>query len=336
MARTLHYIWASRRNRPAVTATPALKRERVATVAVGLSSKDKVIQMALRSALRKTTEASFDATERPSVHCASVVAISSGKGGVGKTSAAVNLAVSLAEMGKKVLLVDADLVLGDVDVVLDLKHNYNISDLLSGERTLDEVLVEGPGGVLILPAASGITELSNLTSEQRITLLGQLEELGDRIDIMLLDTSSGISENVLFFDVAAQATVIVVSTDPASQADACSLMKVLNGKYSEGSFKLLVTRAKSYREALTVYDKLSLAVENFMNISLDYLGCILDDDHHREAVESHTTVVELFPESPSSRCYREVAREISTLPAGHIKGGVQFFWRQMLGISAQH
>ncbi|MBI1911744.1 MAG: MinD/ParA family protein [Deltaproteobacteria bacterium] len=260
-----------------------------------------------------------------------VIAVSSGKGGVGKTNSVVNLAVAFARTGKKVLLFDADLGLGNLDVLLGIAPRYNVGHLLSGERTIDEVLVKGPEGILILPASSGVHELTDLGPEERLALASHLESLNADIDIMIIDTGAGISNNVLFFNVAAQEIVVIVTPEPTSITDAYALMKVLFQKHGERTFRLLVNSAKSKKDALEVYRKISLAAERFLNISVDYLGCVLHDENVPKSVIQQKAVMELYPQTKASVCFREVADAIWDLPMRKsLKGGMQFFWRQIL------
>jgi len=260
-----------------------------------------------------------------------VIAIASGKGGVGKTNSSVNLAVAFAGMGRRVLLLDADLGLGNIDVLLGLSPRHNISHLLRGERTIGEVLVDGPSGVKILTAASGVPELTDLTTEQRLGVAAHLAELGGMFDILIVDTGAGISSNVLFFTMAAQEIVVVVSPEPTSLTDAYALMKVLFSRYGERSFKLIVNQVKTKRGGLDVYRKISLAAERFLDVSIDYLGCVLADENVPRSVVEQRPVVELYPESTSSLCYREIAGRIEDRPINASKGGMQFFFEQMLG-----
>ncbi|MBE9529043.1 MAG: MinD/ParA family protein [Proteobacteria bacterium] len=262
-----------------------------------------------------------------------VVAVSSGKGGVGKTNSVVNLAVAIQQQGKKVLLLDADLGLGNIDVLLGLTPKCNLGDLLRGDKQLSEVLVDGPEGIKILPASSGVQELTELSTEDRLQLSQHLDTMDIDIDVMIIDTGAGISDNVLFFNVAAQEIVVVVSPEPTSLTDAYALMKVLFKKHGERRFNLLVNTAKTKKEGLEVFKKISLAAERFLNISVDYLGCVLYDENVPRAVVQQKAVIELFPHTKASRCFKEIAREITALPlqGNNVKGGgLQFFWRQML------
>jgi len=261
-----------------------------------------------------------------------VVSVTSGKGGVGKTNTVANIAIALANMGRRVLLLDADLGLGNLDILLGLAPKYNIGHFLRGEKSLEEVLIKGPAGILILPATSGLSELTSLSVEERLTISAHIEELGDKIDFMIIDTAAGISENVLFFNMAAHEIVVVASPEPTSITDAYALIKVMHRKYGERSFRLLVNSVKSRTEGLDVYRKLSLVAAKFLNVSVDYLGCVLYDENLPNSVIQQRAVIEAFPSSAASICYRELARELDQLqPRTDVNGGLQFFWRKMVG-----
>ena len=157
-----------------------------------------------------------------------VISVTSGKGGVGKTNVVTNLAMALASAGQKVLVWDADLGLANIDVLLGLKPEFNIQHLLNGEKSLREILVEGPGGFKIMPASSGIQELSHLGEGQKVRLLSELDEYDDDLDYLLIDTGAGISSNVMYFNMAAQERIVVVTPEPTSITDAYALIKVMS------------------------------------------------------------------------------------------------------------
>ncbi|WKZ31850.1 MAG: MinD/ParA family protein [Thermodesulfobacteriota bacterium] len=271
------------------------------------------------------------AQANPAARETRVISVSSGKGGVGKTNSVVNLAIAFTRMGKRVLLLDADLGLGNLDVLLGLAPRYNIGHLLRGERNIKEVLADGPGGIKILPASSGVQELTSLSAEERLALASHLETLESEFDVMIIDTGAGISDNVLFFNMAAQEIMVVVTPEPTSITDAYALMKVLLHKHGERRFKLLVNEARNRKEGIEVYRKISLAAERFLSISVEYVGCVLLDENVQKSVARQKAVMELFPGSKACQCYEEIAREISEAPAeGALKGGMQFFWRQFL------
>ena len=180
-----------------------------------------------------------------------VLSVTSGKGGVGKTNVVTNLAISLARERQKVLIWDADLGLANIDVLLGLKPAYNIQDLLEGTRTLPEILVEGPLGIRVMPASSGVQELAHLGEGQKVRLLSELDEFDDDLDFLLIDTGAGISANVMYFNLAAQEIIVVVTPEPTSITDAYALIKVMSTRYNQKRFKILpnqVTGPKGSQE----------------------------------------------------------------------------------------
>ena len=264
-----------------------------------------------------------------------VICVTSGKGGVGKTNIVTNLAYALSKRGQKVLILDADLNLANVDVLLGLTPRYNLHHVLLGEKALADILVEGPGGFLILPASSGIMELASLTESQKLYFMGEMETVGDKIDIMLIDTGAGINDNVVYFNLAAQERVIVLSPEPTSLTDAYALIKVLASRHDVKRFRILVNNAESEKEALTVFRKLSIVADRFLStISLDYLGYIPYDQKLPKAVRSQRLVSDLFPNAPSSRMFETISEQIITeKPALRSDGNIKFFWQELLDLS---
>lgn len=257
------------------------------------------------------------------------IAVASGKGGVGKTNVVANLAIALKKLGKDVMIFDADLGLSNIDVLLHLAPRYNIQHLLSGEKGLEDVVVSGPHGVKILPASSGIQELTALDEFQRLKLLELFDSYEDNLDLLLVDTAAGITENVAFFCVAAQETIIVTSPEPTALTDAYALIKVLFTRYQEKEFNILINSARSSEEALETFRRLSVAAERFLNISLDYLGYIPFDDSVKKAVRSQRAFVDMYPSSLASRRICDIASRISD-SNNKVKGGLQFFIGNLL------
>jgi len=260
-----------------------------------------------------------------------VIAITSGKGGVGKTSIVGNLGFGFTKLGKKVLILDADLGLGNLDVLLGLAPKYNLSHVISGKKKIDEILVEGPGKMKILPASSGIQELTHLTKDQKIMILKQLDPLIDSVDVLFIDTAAGISSNVMDFNATAQEVVVVVSPEPTSITDAYALMKVLSLRYSGKSCKLIVNMVSRPEEGREVFRQLQLVTDRFLDISVEYMGYILFDGKVTKGVKCQKIVSELYPDTPASRCFTDISRKIYHLsPLNLPKGNSNLFWRHLV------
>lgn len=260
-----------------------------------------------------------------------VITVTSGKGGVGKTNVVTNLAIALSRAGKRVLVLDADLGLGNIDVLLGLTPKYTLEHVLSGSRSLSDIMLEGPSGIRILPASSGLAQLTALTESQHLILQGELEQVSHLIDILLIDTGAGISSNVTFFAAAAQSIVVVISPEPTSLTDAYALMKVLLRQYRERRFHVLVNLAKSPNEAARVFAKLEVAASRFLQISIEYLGAVPLDDYLPLAVTQQRAVLDRYPQAPSSRAFLSLTEAVDRLAVPDLpKGTVQFLWQQLL------
>ncbi len=253
------------------------------------------------------------------------IAIASGKGGVGKTNITASLAMALRKLDKKVMIFDADLGLSNIDVVLNLATKYNIDHLFKGEKKLKDLIVEGPNGVKVLPASSGIQELTTLDEFQRLRLIEEFEAYDDNMDYLLIDTSSGISENVAFFCMAAQEIVIITSAEPTALTDAYALIKVLFTKYQEKNFKVLVNNVKDKKEAIEVYNRLSTAAEKFLSISLDYIGFVPHDNVVPKSVCQQRAFLDAYPESSAARSLTEITKKLDNDNTQNVKGSLQFF-----------
>lgn len=260
-----------------------------------------------------------------------VIAVTSGKGGVGKTNIVANLGFVLTQLGKKVLILDADLGLANIDVLLGLAPKYNLSHVVMGERTIPEIIIKGPGGINILPASTGIQELTQLTKDQRINILTQLDAALDSIDILLIDTAAGISSNVMYFNVIAQEILVVVTPEPTSMTDAYALMKVMSLKYSENTFRLLVNQAASSHEAHEIYSQLTLVSNRFLDISIDYLGYLPADENMTRSVKRQKLICDIYPDSKGSKCFTTLAEQICKLPPPKLpEDNSNFFWTKLM------
>jgi flagellar biosynthesis protein FlhG len=241
---------------------------------------------------------------------ARVIAITSGKGGVGKTNIVANMGYSLCKAGKRVLIFDADLGLGNLDVLLGLTPRYNLSHVIEGKRKLSEIIVSGPGRLKILPASSGIHELTKLTHSQKVKIFNELNVLLSDYDVVLIDTAAGISSNVLYFNASANEIMVVVTPEPTSITDAYALMKILSVKYQEKHFRLLVNLAKNEKEADEVSRQLCLVANRFLDVSIDYFGNVLADENVKAGVRKQKVVSEMAPMSPASRNFFQLAHKL--------------------------
>jgi flagellar biosynthesis protein FlhG len=258
-----------------------------------------------------------------------VISVTSGKGGVGKSNVVVNLAVALANVGQRVLVIDADVGLGNIDVLLGLRPTHTLNDLFGGNMRLADIMVEGPAGIKLVPAGSGVQKYASLDREERLRLMDELESLEEDFDIIIIDTESGISENVTYFNVAAQEIVLVVSPDPTSIADVYALTKLLVTRYNERHFKVLVNMARDTHEGLQVFRKLSQVVNRFLDVSLDYIGFVAQDERLADAVRRQKNVVQLYPRAAASHCFATLARHLVDHPvASRLKGNIQFLFRR--------
>ena len=262
-----------------------------------------------------------------------VITVTSGKGGVGKSNIVVNLGMAFARMGKKVLLIDADLGLANLDILLGLNPRFTIHDLLSLRRSLPEVLVEGPEGIKILPASSGIPELAELDKHQKMFLLSELDEYSENVDVVLIDTGAGISKNVLFFNIAALERIVVANNEPTSITDAYALIKVLASKHGENHYKLLVNGLSKPLEGEMVYRTMLRVTERFLgrDISLEYLGFIPYDEAIPRSVLKQQPALSLFPRAKVSQCFTSLAKRLWDESAPTEMGSnIKFFWRRLL------
>jgi len=292
-------------------------------------SSNKVIALSKRIKEKRRMSSKEKVADRE--NSTRVIAITSGKGGVGKTNIVANLGFALSRLGKKVLILDADLGLGNLDVLLGLTPKFNLSHVISGEKGLDEIMMDGPGGMKILPAASGIQELTRLTEDQRMQILEGLDGAIDSIDILLIDTAAGISPNVMYFNTTAQDILVVVTPDPTSITDAYALMKVLSLKYAEKSFKLMVNQAASIDEAREVFEQLKLVADRFLDISIEYIGHAFFDKNVTKSVRRQKLVSEICPDSRVSRCFDSLAKGIcGSYNKGACKGGNGLFLERFL------
>jgi len=260
-----------------------------------------------------------------------VIAVSSGKGGVGKTNVSVNLAVSLAREGKEVMLLDADLGLANVDVLLGLSPAWDLSHVISGERSLEEVIVEGPAGLKIIPASSGISRMANLSATEQAGLITAFSELGNIIDVLIVDTGAGIANSVMKFCSASQEVLVVVCDEPASITDAYAFIKVMSREHGIRRFQVVANMAHSASEGRELFLKLSKATDRFLDVMLNFAGAIPYDAKLRKAVQHQRAVVDAFPRSPSALAIKRLAGQLGDSPVHSTsQGRLEFFIERLI------
>ncbi len=262
-----------------------------------------------------------------------VYSITSGKGGVGKTAVVANLAYNLASLGKRVLILDADLGLANIDVVFGLSPKHNLNHFFSGEKELTDILVDGPLDIKILPAGSGTQNFTRLDAHQKVRLLDGLDSMHNHFDYVLIDTEAGISENVTYFNTAAQEIIVVTTPEPTAITDAYALMKLLSTQFHEKKFNLIVNQIQVEDNALDVYRKLTMVANRYLDISIDYLGSVPADRQMIDSIRKQKVISEVFPNSKITSAFKELASRLCSEPSQATpKGNLQFFWKKLLNI----
>ena len=267
-----------------------------------------------------------------------IIAVSSGKGGVGKTSVSVNLALSMAKQKKEVLLLDADLGLGNIDVLLGLNTEYDLSHVISGERKLEEIIVEGPSNIKIISASSGINKMANLAPAEQAGLINAFSELGNAVDVLIVDTGTGISATVVNFCKASQDVIVVVHDEPASLSDAYAFIKVMNRHHNISRFHVLANMTHDVHEGRNLFKKLSKATDRSLDVILTFVGAVPYDEKLRKSIQHQRAVVEAFPRSPSALAFKRITRQIDNWEQKGTKstGQLKFFVERMIQSDLMH
>lgn len=273
-------------------------------------------------------------TDQPIENTVRVFSVSSGKGGVGKSNIVINLAIAMSKLGKRVLILDADLGLANIDVLLGLNPQYNISHVLKGQKKISDILVQGPAGITIMPASSGVQELTQLSVEQKVMFLDLLESLPVNFDVFIIDTGAGISDMVLYFNLMAQEKIVVLTPEPTSLTDGYALIKVLFQRHGERYFRILVNNTEDENQAKTIYKQINRVADHFLDgIALDYIGSIPKDPYIPKAIMQQKAVIDLFPKAPSSQAFVQVARRLLNREPRLDHGSMKLFWKKLLGVS---
>lgn len=244
-----------------------------------------------------------------------VITVTSGKGGVGKSNLAINLAISLSRLGKKVVVLDADFGLANIEVMLGIRPQYNLSDLMFRGKSLSEIITEGPENVGFISGGSGIREMTNLTKEQLINLSSRLSELDRQTDVVIIDTGAGISGNVMEFVVLSGEVLLIATPEPTSITDAYALLKTLNYQpeftREHCHIKLIANKVRNEKDGRELFEKLSVVADKFLNISLEYMGAVPSDNNMNKAVMKQQPLSVAYPNSQAARAIDDMARIIA-------------------------
>ncbi len=267
---------------------------------------------------------------------ARVITVTSGKGGVGKSSISVNLAIQLQKLGKRVVILDADFGLANIEVMLGIRPKYNLADLIFKGRNLREIITAGPEGIGFISGGSGIQELTNLSKDQLIKLSQSLYELDQYVDVIIIDTGAGIADSVLEFVAASNEVLLVVTPEPTSITDAYALLKTLNKKTDflagDVEIKMISNRVGSPKEGKEIFDKLNIVVNKFLNIKVEFLGTIPQDNTISRAVIQQYPVTLGYPNAPSSKAIMELALMLNnnTIIDQHSKKGISHLFSTLI------
>ncbi|MEJ1297559.1 MAG: MinD/ParA family protein [Candidatus Sedimenticola sp. (ex Thyasira tokunagai)] len=265
-----------------------------------------------------------------------VIAVTGGKGGVGKTNVSVNLAVTLADLGKRVMLLDADLGLANIDVMLGLHPEYDLSHVLNGERNLEEVVIDGPSGIKVVPGASGVQQMAELSEAEHAGLISAFSEVGADLDVLIVDTAAGISDTVISFSRAVQELIVVVCDEPASITDAYAMIKLLNREYSVDRFHILANMTRHPQEGRNLYNKICRVTDRYLDVMLSYMGSIPYDESLLKAVRAQKPVVHAYPRSRIAQTFKNLAKKADNWPVpGGVTGHLQFFVERLIQYSSQ-
>lgn len=256
------------------------------------------------------------------------ISITSGKGGVGKSNVVINLAIALQRLGMRVLVMDGDFSLANLDILLNLDTRVTLNDVLFKGKNIQDIIIQDREGIDVIPASSGVLEMTKIGIQEKSMILSMMQEIDKRYDVLLIDTGAGISDEVIWLNSSVNDIVIVVTPEPTSITDSYALIKVVSQEYKISRFNLLINQVSSEREALNVFDRLSNATDKFLNVNLNYFGFIKNDSYLGKAVKERRPVISRYPSAPSSLNFLNVAKNILREKSfDQISSHNQFFWQ---------
>lgn len=260
-----------------------------------------------------------------------VVAVTSGKGGVGKTNVAANLAVALAQMDRNVMLFDADLGLANVDVLLGLQPRFNLAHVVNGEADLDCTIVGGPAGIRIVPASSGNKSMLDMPPAAQASIVQSFSGIATPPDVLVVDTAAGINDSVARFTQAAHHAVVVVCDEPASITDSYALIKLFSREYGISRFHIVTNMTQGVTDGRRLFDKINTVSNQFLDVVLRHCGNIPADSYLKRAVQEQRAVVDAYPRSPAGKSFRQLAQAVLRLPdRGQPTGAIEFFFERLV------
>lgn len=262
------------------------------------------------------------------------IAITSGKGGVGKSTITANLAYALAVRGKKVLILDGDLGMANMDIMFGAKTSGTIFDVLNETKTLSEIITPLAPNISLIPGGSGLVELNRLNSFQRKGLMDAVSDFECSYDYMLIDTAPGISDNVLYLNSAAQISAVIINPDPASFADSYALIKVLHSEYRENRFSIICNQVRDEIEGFNLFNRFNEVVNRFLFIGLDYWGSLSSDQLFKKTTQTQRLIMKHEPQSLSAQQILSITQKLErSMTSMEAKSGLQFFWEQAIGVA---
>ena len=260
-----------------------------------------------------------------------IITVTSGKGGVGKSNLVVNLAIALQKMGKNVMIFDADIGMGNDDILLGCTSKNNIYDLITENLNIEDILIYGPYGIKLLPGGSGINRIEDLTDKQKNSLLDKISHL-QGLDYIIMDTGGGINRNILSFSAFCELLIVVITTEPTSLTDAYSLLKAISHFKLKKEAKVVVNKAINEQDALYSFNKLKRTVKHFLNMDLDYFGMISEDSRVGNAVKEQSPFIISYPNSAASKDILQIAMKITGQNTETNKLGFDSFLRKIFSV----
>lgn len=260
-----------------------------------------------------------------------IITVTSGKGGVGKSNFVVNLSICLQKMGKKVMIFDADVGMGNDDVLMGFLPKYSVYDVIFNKKEIEDVVITGPFGVKLLPGGSGLSRMDELTDNQREGFLNKLIKLND-LDFIIMDTGAGINRSVLGFIACCEELIVITTPEPTSLTDSYSLLKAVSHFKIKDTAKVIINRVLDYKEGETTFYKFNNAVTNFLKLKVDYLGCISEDRKLVQSVRNQEPFVVSYPNCNASLDLQEIAKKVIGYSCNTSNMGVQGLFRKIFSI----